>query len=146
MVHSRWVLGNALIANYASNTTCLLDAPPSLPILSYPFSTLGRIMVYGGRFVVCKSKPDLEMESSCLSRTGTLQVEDEDRSQNSKYNSAKTSKKFSDKVTNFIHQMMFVSGETAEPSIETTTLIEDIVRQQVVEIVCPSAHLTVNMY
>jgi transcription initiation protein SPT3 len=55
-------------------------------------------------------------------------------------------KKFSDKVTNFIHQMMFVSGETAEPSIETTTLIEDIVRQQVVEIVCPSAHLTVNMY
>lgn len=30
---------------------------------------------------------------------------------------------------------MFVSGETAEPSIETTTLIEDIVRQQVVELV-----------
>lgn len=96
--------------------------------------------------MVCKSKPDQEMESSCLSRTGTLQIEDEDRSQNSKYNSAKTSKKFPDKVTNFIHQMMFVSGETAEPSIETTTLIEDIVRQQVVEIVCPSAHLIVDMY
>lgn len=32
--------------------------------------------------------------------------------------------------------MMFVSGETAEPSVETTTLIEEIVRQQVVEIVC----------
>lgn len=32
-------------------------------------------------------------------------------------------------------QMMFVSGETAEPSIETTTLIEEIVRQQVIEIV-----------
>ena len=31
--------------------------------------------------------------------------------------------------------MMFVSGETAEPSVETTTLIEDIVRQQVIEIV-----------
>ena len=31
--------------------------------------------------------------------------------------------------------MMFVSGETAEPSIETTTLIEEIVRQQVIEIV-----------
>lgn len=30
---------------------------------------------------------------------------------------------------------MFVSGETAEPSIETTTLIEEIVRQQVIEIV-----------
>lgn len=32
-------------------------------------------------------------------------------------------------------KMMFVSGETAEPSTETTTLIEDITRQQVVEIV-----------
>ncbi|EER42550.1 histone acetyltransferase complex subunit Spt3 [Histoplasma capsulatum H143] len=29
--------------------------------------------------------------------------------------------------------MMFVSGETAEPSAETTTLIEEIVRQQVIE-------------
>lgn len=32
-------------------------------------------------------------------------------------------------------QMMYVSGETAEPSIETTSIIEDIVRQQVIEIV-----------
>jgi transcription initiation protein SPT3 len=31
--------------------------------------------------------------------------------------------------------MMFVSGETAEPSIETTTVIEDITREQVLEIV-----------
>ncbi|KAL2366452.1 hypothetical protein RJZ56_000497 [Blastomyces dermatitidis] len=31
--------------------------------------------------------------------------------------------------------MMFVSGETAEPSAETTTLIEEIVRQQVIEMV-----------
>lgn len=31
--------------------------------------------------------------------------------------------------------MMFVSGETAEPSTETTALIEEIVRQQVVEMV-----------
>jgi hypothetical protein len=37
-------------------------------------------------------------------------------------------------LTNFV-QMMFVSGETAEPSTETTTLIEDITRQQVLEIV-----------
>lgn len=36
---------------------------------------------------------------------------------------------------NEIKKMMFVSGETAEPSIETTTLIEDITRQQVIEIV-----------
>ncbi|KAK1699846.1 SPT3-like protein [Colletotrichum godetiae] len=30
--------------------------------------------------------------------------------------------------------MMYVSGETAEPSIETTSMIEDIVRQQVIEL------------
>lgn len=33
-----------------------------------------------------------------------------------------------------IQQMMFVSGETNEPPVETTSLIEDIVRGQVVEI------------
>lgn len=32
-------------------------------------------------------------------------------------------------------QMMYVSGETAEPSVETTGIIEDIVRQQVIELV-----------
>lgn len=37
--------------------------------------------------------------------------------------------------------MMFVSGETAEPSIETTTLIEEIVRQQVIEILIRSTAL-----
>lgn len=34
-----------------------------------------------------------------------------------------------------IQQMMFVSGETCDPPLETTSLIEDIVRSQVVEIV-----------
>ena len=38
-------------------------------------------------------------------------------------------------LTNTIQQMMYVSGETGEPSVETTGIIEDIVRQQVVEIV-----------
>lgn len=32
-------------------------------------------------------------------------------------------------------QMMFVSGESGDPSAETTGIIEEIVRQQVVEIV-----------
>lgn len=31
--------------------------------------------------------------------------------------------------------MMFVSGETAEPSADTTSMIEEIVRQQVIEMV-----------
>jgi transcription initiation protein SPT3 len=34
-----------------------------------------------------------------------------------------------------ISQMMYVSGETAEPPVETTSIIEDIVRQQVIELV-----------
>ncbi|OGE54850.1 hypothetical protein PENARI_c005G09738 [Penicillium arizonense] len=38
-------------------------------------------------------------------------------------------------------EMMFVSGETAEPSTETTTLIEDITRQQVLEILSRSTAL-----
>ena len=37
--------------------------------------------------------------------------------------------------TNIFGKMMFVSGETAEPSVETTTLIEEIVRSQVIEMV-----------
>jgi hypothetical protein len=35
-----------------------------------------------------------------------------------------------------IKQMMYVSGETAEPSQETTGMVEEIVRQQVIEMVC----------
>lgn len=44
--------------------------------------------------------------------------------------------KFSERIAHLFRQMMFVSGETAEASVETTTIIEDIVRQQVIEIVC----------
>lgn len=40
-----------------------------------------------------------------------------------------------------ICQMMFVSGETGEPSTETTTMIEGIVQQQVVEMVSLRIHL-----
>ena len=47
-----------------------------------------------------------------------------------------TEEMFEDMLTDLLHQMMFVSGETAEPAVDTTTLIEEIVRQQVVEIVC----------
>ena len=34
-----------------------------------------------------------------------------------------------------LHQMMFVSGETAEASAETTAMIEEIVHTQVIEMV-----------
>jgi len=39
------------------------------------------------------------------------------------------------KIAFFIKQMMFVSGETSEPAPETTTMIEGIVQQQVIEMV-----------
>lgn len=44
-------------------------------------------------------------------------------------------------TTNMITQMMFVSGETGEPSAETTTIIEEIVREQVVEMVSSNQSL-----
>ncbi|KAJ5515025.1 Histone-fold [Penicillium fimorum] len=46
-----------------------------------------------------------------------------------------------DPFTNYNIKMMFVSGETAEPSPETTTLIEEITRQQVIEILSRSTAL-----
>ncbi|KAJ5553772.1 SAGA complex subunit spt3 [Penicillium frequentans] len=48
---------------------------------------------------------------------------------------------FDEIVDTIRRQMMFVSGETAEPSIESTTLIEDITRQQVLEILSRSTQL-----
>lgn len=43
------------------------------------------------------------------------------------------SEDFRKRLIFWIAQMMFVSGETAEPSAETTWMIEEIVREQVVE-------------
>ena len=42
---------------------------------------------------------------------------------------------FKERLTAWILQMMFVSGETAEPSTETTGMIEELVKQQVIEMV-----------
>ncbi len=46
-----------------------------------------------------------------------------------------TAEEYKEDRANVIAQMMFVSGETAEPSSETTTIIEEIVHTQVVEMV-----------
>ncbi|CAL5866741.1 uncharacterized protein PFLUO_LOCUS951 [Penicillium psychrofluorescens] len=48
---------------------------------------------------------------------------------------------FEEMLADLIQKMMFVSGETAEPSAETTTLIEEITRQQVIEILSRSTQL-----
>ena len=42
---------------------------------------------------------------------------------------------FKQRLTECFQQMMYVSGETAEASPETTYLIEEVVREQVVEMV-----------
>lgn len=42
--------------------------------------------------------------------------------------------------------MMYVSGETAEPPVETTSIIEDIVRQQVIELVRLSLPLPLPLH
>ncbi|KAI1981942.1 hypothetical protein LOZ53_000806 [Ophidiomyces ophidiicola] len=44
-------------------------------------------------------------------------------------------------MANIVGKMMFVSGEIAEPSVETTTLIEEIVRQQVIAMLTRSTIL-----
>jgi Transcription initiation factor IID, 18kD subunit len=42
--------------------------------------------------------------------------------------------------------MMYVSGETAEASAETTGMIEEIVRQQVIEMVCSASLQCLHEY
>lgn len=44
-----------------------------------------------------------------------------------------TENEFKQRLIMVLAQMMFVSGETSEPSIETSYLIEEIVREQVIE-------------
>jgi hypothetical protein len=46
-----------------------------------------------------------------------------------------TRSEFEERLTYHVIQMMYVSGETAEASAETTGMIEEIVRQQVIEMV-----------
>lgn len=43
-------------------------------------------------------------------------------------------------LINHVHQMMFVSGETADVTPETTSMIESIVQQQVMEMVLTLRH------
>lgn len=69
------------------------------------------------------------------SRAGSPAVEPPDIDEND----IETMEEFKQRLIHWIGQMMFVSGETAEPSAETTWMIEEIVREQVVEMVglCP---------
>jgi hypothetical protein len=50
-------------------------------------------------------------------------------------NSEENKGDFEERLTGSVKQMMFVSGETAEPSAETTGMIEELVKQQVIEMV-----------
>lgn len=95
---------------------------------------------------VVSSSPSAESVPS--SPLKTLEVETDDPSSTSEVEDREDAREetiteFKKALTDLIKKMMFVSGETAEPSVETTTLIEEITRQQVIEIVsspffCPS--------
>lgn len=41
-----------------------------------------------------------------------------------------------------ISQMMFVFGEVQDPLPETVNLVEDIVRSQIIELVCPACFVS----
>jgi transcription initiation protein SPT3 len=49
------------------------------------------------------------------------------------------------KLMVWLKQMMYVSGETAEPSHETTGMVEEIVRQQVIEMVCETGSISLDL-
>ena len=65
----------------------------------------------------------------------TLAVEQDTKSVDPLPEDPGSNDRFKKELTLCIKQMMFVAGETGEPSVETTSMIEEIVRQQVVEIV-----------
>ncbi|KIW37592.1 uncharacterized protein PV06_10236 [Exophiala oligosperma] len=56
-------------------------------------------------------------------------------------NDTETMGEYKQRLIHWIEQMMFVSGETAEPSAETTWMIEEIVREQVVEMLTQATGL-----
>ncbi|KAM0573968.1 hypothetical protein ACHAP9_001838 [Verticillium nonalfalfae] len=56
-----------------------------------------------------------------------------------------TAEDFRVRLTDVFQQMMYVSGETAEPSVETTNIIEGIVREQVVELAARRGSRSINI-
>jgi hypothetical protein len=67
--------------------------------------------------------------------SGALPPLSERRGVPSPQQDVETLEDFRCRLTKKIEQMMYVSGETAEPSTETTGMVEEIVRQQVIEMV-----------
>ncbi|KAI9674174.1 MAG: Transcription initiation protein spt3 [Caeruleum heppii] len=77
----------------------------------------------------------IQQEMSHLQASGEQPVDEPEDAQDSDAEEEETKEEFKDRLTFLLVQMMFVSGETAEVSIETTSMIEEIVRQQVIEMV-----------
>ncbi|KLJ09345.1 transcription initiation protein SPT3 [Blastomyces silverae] len=105
-------------------------------------------VVSGGKGIECDALPDDENDANASTRDCFDTVVDEDvygdQTSTSTSTRAKTDISWSGHrsiPTDIFGQMMFVSGETAEPSAETTTLIEEIVRQQVIEMLSRSTAL-----
>lgn len=90
----------------------------------------------------CSVEPHRTMENGCLPidvADVTLfvkKVEVKEETKPLRFDDEETKEEFKQRLIHVIGQMMFVSGEQAEPSAETTWMIEEIVREQVLEMVC----------
>ncbi|CAI7678972.1 unnamed protein product [Penicillium pancosmium] len=86
--------------------------------------------------------PGFSMNPDVPGDVDTPPTDDNEQEAPVKEEETEEDKKYSQmSLADLLPQMMFVSGETAEPSIDTTTLIEEITRQQVIEILTRSTSL-----
>lgn len=88
--------------------------------------------------------PSSSLETTYGANFSLITDQAEDQVASSPSDPFKTDEDFRQWFTNNIKQMMYVSGESGEPSVETTGIIEDIVRQQVVEIVSTIVFVSEN--
>lgn len=86
----------------------------------------------------------LRTTSTMAPQEATAELREESASNPEDANAVlETLQEYKDWIANKIgEKMMYVSGETGEPSPETTGMVEEIVRQQVIEMVC-STHSSI---
>ncbi|KAI9663326.1 MAG: Transcription initiation protein spt3 [Alyxoria varia] len=100
------------------------------------FTTAGRNSILPGLRLLeaaCKKDGEEKPEDEMVADDSSEIISDE--------GCCKTMQDFFADFCNYVQQMMFVSGEIGEPSTETTTMIEGIVQQQVIEILSRATEL-----
>ncbi|KAJ5407135.1 hypothetical protein N7465_008419 [Penicillium sp. CMV-2018d] len=110
-----------------------LDSPEDISVHSVEDVSVAIVMYFHEHYTHIFNSFTFQMDSAAIScQTNTKSQEDHEMEKEDISGGS---------FTNDIVKMMFVSGETAEPSPETTTLIEEITRQQVIEILTRSTAL-----